>query len=441
MTTAQIPLTPPQRDMIMMERLRPGSTNITFGIAVPDVSLSEIEAAVATIVARHDVLRMKLVRGTSEVTISEDRHAEIVVSDDARDVAELARKSIALDADEPNLRVVVDDSARSTRLQVSIPHSMTDGCTTILLYEELQRLFHEPSQRGGAEPPAAAGFSAFAAELCEMYDNPSTSVLEFWEEQLGGLEPLAKKLFLEQPDPGYVDIPIGPPQTLRRIQQRLEVTESVALISLFALGLGSMLDGQPVACRTAFVGRRSRQQMEVVGPFFELPVLMLDAMTSDFVERRIQASVLQLLVAPQPRDVLVKRLSRSVRGALSRQVCIFQDNRHFFSGKHRQVFAADNRRLYRGEYEPGSRGDELAFVPVDDVKLLGVDYPVRGEVISSEDDQLIYLRVLTSTIDRQRVLDAAVAIEDRLNDLASIERPRRGRRSTSRAGSRPSSDP
>jgi hypothetical protein len=406
------------KDMDMMERVRPGSSNINLRRTIPHVGLSEIKAAASALVARHDAMRLRIDREASKATIADDCDPEVVVAEGPEDVEQHTRRPIAADADTPNLRVVVNKHAPSGRtMTLVVPHAFADAHSFALVYEELQGLLTDPSE---ADRPASVGFSDFAAKLCELHDAPSASTLEFWKGQLGSLEPVPKGLLSAERDPGYVDIVVGSKETISAIRQRLKLTEFVLLISLFAHGLQHIFDGQDVPCRLAFLGRRSRPQMAAFGCFAEYPLLKFGAAEANLADGSLQASILRLLTAPQPRQPLQAELPPRARLGLRRPIAVFQDAfqdaRHYFSHEELQVFWDDNPHLCMGELPPPA--GELEFVSTDSVALLGFEYPVRGEVIHDRSDGLVYLRIMTSNVDRQRTLGAASAVQRRVSEIA-----------------------
>lgn len=406
------------RDMDAMERLRPGSSNINLIRTVPDVSLSEIEATARAVVARHDALRLRLDREASEATISADCDPEVVVADSHDQVEQHMRTPIDADADSPNLRVVVDKHASSGQtVRLVVPHAFTDAHSFALVYDELLELLTDPSTANGSAP---AGFSAFAARLCALHDAPRPSTLEFWKERLGGLEPVPRDLLSGERDPGYVDVVVGSKSLIAAIRQRLEATEFTLLLSLFAVALQHIFDGQDVPCRLAFLGRRSQEQMAAFGCFAEYPLLKLGAAEARLADGSLQASVRHLLTAPQPREPLQAELGPRARLGLRRPIAVFQDAfqdaRHYFSPDGLESFWDDNPHLCMGQFPPPSEGTE--FMPVESVGLLGMEYPVRGEVLHDRRDGLVYLRIMTSTIDRQCTLAAASAVQQRVAEIA-----------------------
>jgi hypothetical protein len=414
MTTERIPLTPPQKDMFMMERMRPGSTNITMRVLTPSSALADIERAGRGIVMRHDVLRLQVIRATSEMTVADGCEPEVVVARDPKEVAEHANRPIAMEATTPNVRMILDESpGRDRCVRVVVPHAFTDGRSSGLLHAELHRSLRD-SPSGTDEP--VAGFSEFARRIHAAYEAPDDAVVGFWEEHLRDAEALPKEHVSQPRDPGYVDIPLGTPDGLARIQRQVKATEFVVLLSLFAHGVQQAFEMPSVPCRTVFLGRRSRETMGVVGPFAELPLLRLDV-TGGPVDRGLQAAVVHLFKATQPRRPLVERFTQRAREA-TRRACFFRDNRNLFVGENRTDFLAENHHLLEDDLPArASAGRDLEFVPADDVALFGVEHPWRGEVIHRADDGRSYLRLLTAQVDRRRVLRAAAAIQHRFAEL------------------------
>lgn len=414
MEPKRVTLTPPQKDMILLERHRPGSTNVKLTVDAPGVSLAQVEKATRDLVARHDVLRSRVIRASSEVEVSQDCSPELLVATNSEELVENLNREIRTDLTSPNLRVVLEENDQ--RVHLVVPHAFVDGVSISILHTQLHASFDDELGRSKSD----FGFSDYADAIRRSYDEPASSVIDFWGEHLDGVAVVTKD-DVEQPrDAGYVDIPLGNPSELTAVQRKLKTSSFALMLSLFAHGLQRSFNLSNIPCRTVFIGRRSRPEMGVVGPFAELPLLRLDA-GEEPIDRTIPRAIRRLFLDLQPRKPLLDRLAPSSRHA-TRRFFFFRDTRRLQFDEDSRLFHAENPHLFQAELLGGNStqrsalGGELIFSRVNDVSLFGAEYPVRGETLQRADG-VIVLRLLAAQVAPARLLEAASAVLFRFSEM------------------------
>ena len=322
-TGAAPALSPAQHRMWFVERLAPGTTAHNIAIAERlrgPLDVAALQAALTAVVARHDVLRWRLVArsGVPEVVVAPPAEVPLPIDevDDLSDLLEREARAPFDLAAGPLLRArLVRLGPDEHVLLLTIHHLVFDGWSQDVLYQDLAEAYGS-----GPLEPLAVGFADHVAWLREKTARDGARHLAWWTDHLAGV-PTVLDLPRDTPRPPVQtfagesrDVESGAELAGRveALAERVGTTPSAVLLAAFGLLLRRLTGQTDLVVGTPFADRRHRAFEPVVG--LCLQILPLRLTTSDdggFAEhvRRAQHEVLQAIEhCDAPLDRVVEAL-------------------------------------------------------------------------------------------------------------------------------------
>jgi amino acid adenylation domain-containing protein len=271
---AERPMSFGQRRIAIAEQLEPGLPvyHAPLSIRFDGPRAQQLDAmarAVNLLAQRHQPLRMRLRidDGPPSLRIADPAEVPVPIidlrgrSDDeqAFEIKREARRRFDLTGG-PLMRAAIFRLAEQhTRLVITMHHAITDGWSSRVLIDELERLMD-----GQSLPPLPIAYGDFAAwERAWLEEGPAAARLSgYWSRQLSGVQPLA--LPTDRPVPesrlrcgGREPLTIGadPARALRALCAAERCTPYTALLSLFQMllarhcGQSDIAVGAPLAIR------------------------------------------------------------------------------------------------------------------------------------------------------------------------------------------------
>ncbi|GAA4897699.1 amino acid adenylation domain-containing protein [Stackebrandtia albiflava] len=307
-----LPLSFAQQRLWFLDQLYPGGAEylVPFAMRVSgDLDVAALEAAVSTIVARHEVLRTRFVadehgrpaqvidppaRVTAEFTdLSAEpdgrRRAEQVIADRARTGFDLAG--------EPPLRLSVVRVSDGEHLVLLVMHHIvSDGWSVGVLATELEAAYRAVSSGDEAGLPALpVQYADFAAwQRDHLTGDLLDRQLSYWTERLAGLEPL--ELPTDRPRPAErsgdgdtVDFTLPEETTtaLRDLASRHDASLFMTTLAVFQVLLSRYTRQTDIAVGTPIAGRNHTDIENLVGFFVNTLVMRTDLTDDPTVEQLV----------------------------------------------------------------------------------------------------------------------------------------------------------
>ncbi|MFD3658949.1 condensation domain-containing protein, partial [Streptomyces sp. NPDC058620] len=296
-----LPLSFGQQRLWFLDQLDPGSSEYNLSTSVGwdgDVDVSALRAALGGVVARHEVLRTRLVadaEGVAHQVIDEPAPFELRVVEmpAGADAAVAVRAVVAADAQlpfdlarGPLLRAtLIKVAAHEHVLALSMHHVVSDEWSGRILRRELAALY-EAFRAGEADPlpPLEVQYADFAVwQRAWLTGDVLDSQLTYWRDQLVGVPTL--ELPTDRPRPavrstegGFVDFRVSAQtaQRLRAISREGGATMSMTLLAAFNVLLGRYAGTDDVVVGTPVANRNRAETEGLIGFFVNTLVMRTD---------------------------------------------------------------------------------------------------------------------------------------------------------------------
>ncbi|MFJ6574318.1 condensation domain-containing protein, partial [Streptomyces sp. NPDC091292] len=296
-----LPLSFAQQRLWFLDQLEPGSTEYNMSTRLRltgDVDLAALGAALDAIVARHEVLRTRLVAGEDGVAyqvIDPPAPTPLPLLDLSGSVNPhtVANDMFAKDtltpfdlANGPLMRAMLVRVAPDEHvLSLVIHHVVFDERSDRVLQRELSALYEafragEPSPL----PPLAFQYADVVAWQRQwLTGDVLDGQLDYWRRTLAGVPTL--ELPTDRPRPavrsteGAVSrfiIPAGTAQALRALSQEHGTTMFMTLLAAFNVLLGRYADSDDVVVGTPVANRNRAEAEDLIGFFVNTLVLRTD---------------------------------------------------------------------------------------------------------------------------------------------------------------------
>ncbi|MFC9249726.1 amino acid adenylation domain-containing protein, partial [Streptomyces sp. NPDC057136] len=296
-----LPLSFGQQRLWFLDQLEPGSSEYNLSTSVRwdgDLDVAALRAALGGVVARHEVLRTRLVAGADGVAhqvIDEPAPFDLPVVDVPAGVDPVVavRAVVAADAQVPFdlargplLRAtLIKVAVHEHVLALSMHHVVSDEWSGRILRRELAALY-EAFRTGEADPlsPLEVQYADFAVWQREwLTGDVLDSQLTYWRDQLGGVPTL--ELPTDRPRPavrstegGFVDFRVSAQtaQRLRAISREGGATMSMTLLAAFNVLLGRYAGSDDVVVGTPVANRNRAETEGLIGFFVNTLVMRTD---------------------------------------------------------------------------------------------------------------------------------------------------------------------
>ncbi|MGW6567236.1 condensation domain-containing protein [Streptomyces sp. NPDC054975] len=226
MNGRHLPLSPAQRRLWALGRLRPGDPFFTIPFAVTvegPLDVAALGRALDALVARHDALRVRIVRGPDGEPVQEigappalDLDRVEVTEEEAAATAEaFAATPFDLDGG-PLLRTrLLRLGPERHQLLVGVHHIVFDGASLELFTSELTALYGAFARsQEDPLPPRAVGYGEFLARRAAEDEQARAERLAYWTKRLAGA-------------PDLIELPLAGPRTARAGHQGGRVTAHI----------------------------------------------------------------------------------------------------------------------------------------------------------------------------------------------------------------------
>ncbi|MEU9191158.1 amino acid adenylation domain-containing protein [Streptomyces sp. NPDC048484] len=339
-----LPLSFAQQRLWFLDQLEPGSAEYNLPVPMPwhgDLHVGTLTAALTGVVARHEVLRTRLVTGPdgearqvidppsafplAVIDVSRTAHpralAERLVAEDAATPFDLARGPLVRGC---LIRLAADEHV----LALSMHHVVSDEWSGRILRRELSALY---AAFGAGEPdplpPLELQYADFAVWQRDwLTGDVLEAQLGYWQDRLAGAPML--ELPTDRPRPpvrsteGAVtgfSVPTESMARLRAVARAGGASVFMTLLAAFDVLLGRYCGTDDVVVGTPVAGRTRAETEDVIGFFVNTLVLRTDLSgdpTFDELVRRVRETVLsahahQDLPFEQLVDALVTERDRS----------------------------------------------------------------------------------------------------------------------------------
>jgi amino acid adenylation domain-containing protein len=296
-----LPLSFAQQRLWFLDQLEPGSAEYTIPMPVRldgELDAAALGAALSGVVARHEVLRTRLVTdpdGVARQVIDPPFRFPLAVTDVSGepDPEAVVRALIAADAATPfNLAagpliraVLVQVAADDHVLVLAMHHVVSDEWSAAILRRELLVLY-EASRHGEPDrlPPLAVQYADYAVwQRAWLVGEVLDGQLAYWRDQLAGVPVL--ELPVDRPRPpvrsttGAVArfvIPAEVADRLRAVARDGAATMFMALFAVYAVLLGRYCDTEDVVAGTPVANRSRAETEKLIGFFANTLVLRAD---------------------------------------------------------------------------------------------------------------------------------------------------------------------
>jgi len=299
----RIPLSLPQQRVWFLNRYSPESSayNIAFVIRIDgDPDIAALRAAMADLIARHEVLRTVFPEdrsGAYQLVLDAHRCVPVlepVATDDegaALALQALAQRGFDLSREIPVRMTLLRTGPERFALGIVLHHIAADGWSLIPLTRDLALAYTARSE--GAAPDWAplpvqyADFSLWQRDCLGDQDDPdsvATAQLRFWDDTLAGL-PEGLPLPYDRPRPEHpaqragsvhFTVPDGVQQRLDELARTQGVSVFMVLRSALAVLLRVITGGRDIVVGTPVAGRTDTQLDELVGMFVNTLALRSD---------------------------------------------------------------------------------------------------------------------------------------------------------------------
>ncbi|MFJ9381890.1 amino acid adenylation domain-containing protein, partial [Streptomyces sp. NPDC101455] len=296
-----LPLSFAQQRLWFLDRLEPGSSEYNLPLPIRwdgDLRVDVLVAALGGVVARHEVLRTRLVEGEDGVAYQVmDPPAPFVlpVVDVSRDADPLsvAERLIAQDASMPFdlaagplvRAVLIRLAADEHVLALSVHHAVFDEWSDHIFQRELSALY-EAFRAGEPDPlpPLSVQYADFAVWQREWLDGEVLEAqLDYWRAQLAGAPIL--EMPTDRPRPAVrssagavAGFAVSPETTevLRRLSRECGVSMFMTLLAAFDVLLGRYVGSEDVVVGTPVANRNRAETEDLIGFFVNTLVMRAD---------------------------------------------------------------------------------------------------------------------------------------------------------------------
>ncbi|MFJ1551977.1 amino acid adenylation domain-containing protein, partial [Streptomyces sp. NPDC088246] len=296
-----LPLSFGQQRLWFLDQLEPGSSEYNLSTSVRwdvDVDVAALRAALGGVVARHEVLRTRLVadaEGVAHQVIDEPAPFELRVVEvpTGADPVVAVRGVVAADAQVPFdlargplLRAtLIRVAAQEHVLALSMHHVVSDEWSGRILRRELVALY-EAFRAGDPDPlpPLEIQYADFAVWQRQwLTGDVLDTQLAYWRDRLSGIPTL--ELPTDRPRPpvrstkgGFVDFRVSAQtaQRLRVISREGGATMSMTLLAAFNVLLGRYAGTDDVVVGTPVANRNRAETESLIGFFVNTLVMRTD---------------------------------------------------------------------------------------------------------------------------------------------------------------------
>ncbi|MFD6293001.1 amino acid adenylation domain-containing protein, partial [Streptomyces sp. NPDC060205] len=296
-----LPLSFGQQRLWFLDQLEPGSSEYNLATSVrwdDDIDVAALRAALGGVVARHEVLRTRLVAdadGVAHQVIDEPAPFDlrIVEVSAGADPVAAVRAVVASDArvpfdlaQGPLLRAtLVRVAAQEHVLALSMHHVVSDEWSGRVLRRELVALY-EAFRAGEPDPlpPLAVQYADFAVWQRQWLSGDVLDAqLGYWRDRLGGLSTLELPTDRPRPairstDGGFAEfrVPAQTAQRLRAFSREAGATMSMTLLAAFNVLLGRYAGTDDVVVGTPIANRNRAETENLIGFFVNTLVMRTD---------------------------------------------------------------------------------------------------------------------------------------------------------------------
>ncbi|MFD4561725.1 amino acid adenylation domain-containing protein, partial [Streptomyces sp. NPDC058469] len=296
-----LPLSFAQQRLWFLDRLEPGSAEYNLPLPIRwdgDLEVDVLVAALGGVVARHEVLRTRLVEGQDGVAYQViDPPAPFAlpvvdVSGDA-DPLSVAERLIAQDASTPFdlavgplvRAVLIRLAADEHVLALSVHHAVFDEWSDHIFQRELAALY-EAFRDGGPDPlaPLPVQYADFAVWQREwLTGDVLDAQLDYWRAQLAGAPTL--ELPTDRPRPAVrssagavAGFAVSPEtaEALRALSRECGVSMFMTLLAAFDVLLGRYAGSEDVVVGTPVANRNRAETEDLIGFFVNTLVMRAD---------------------------------------------------------------------------------------------------------------------------------------------------------------------
>ncbi len=256
-----LPVLVRQRGFAVLERLRPGSTNVGATLTLPaTTTATDLADLAAVLVERHDALRMK-VSGVAGVEVRDPGALDRGPVEEVADPADLVRRGTGLlYGGGPNLGLLWAGGPDGVEVRVEIPHFVTDAWSQGIVVRDLVEL------AGAGDLAPSAGFSGCVPAIAAREEVATRAPdLGYWQRQLD--RPAQRPLPPERLDDGGAGI-----VTVRLPARPTPVEHSpfTAALERLAMAARALVGWEGLTVSVPVAGRWRRDQDDVVGLFTEV---------------------------------------------------------------------------------------------------------------------------------------------------------------------------
>jgi amino acid adenylation domain-containing protein len=413
-SSGRLPMSHAQRRLYFLQRLRPDSPayNVVEAVRVRGrLDLAALRAALAAVVARHEVLRTTCAHDDGEpMLVLHDPEAvqarlTIELVDPSQDgapaslarvralFARLAERPFELEREFP-LRVTLARLADDDHALLFVGHHVaSDAWSCRLLVEEFFRAYAAAAGGAAGDPdPPAIQYADFAAwQQAQLNGGEMRAHLAYWRQRLAGMPPVLE-LPLERPRPSprsdhgaelHLDLDGELRRRLHAAARDAAVTPFALLLTAFGYVLHRHCDTEDVVVGTPVSGRDRVEVERLLGCFINTVVLRLD-----------------LGPAPRRRD-LVRRVWERTLEDLEHQRLPFEHlvaelnpERDLSVGQLVQVLVN-----YYPATEPGAPVPGLDLQPIE-VDRARAKFDLTCTVVDAADGLRVTLNYATDLLDR-----------------------------------------
>ncbi len=289
-----LPVSFQQNQMWFLDQMNPGNTEwvTPMGVRLPGhLSAETVQAALATLVARHEVLRTRyLAKGGEPWQVIDEpgpvslRVADATLTSEQLDALIRAEFEQGFDlARGPVWRaLLVPGLAAGHMLMLAVHHIASDGWSSAVFADDIRELCDAIAD--GREPdlrPVPVQYADYAvwqrASLTEQVIAPH---LDFWERELRGMAPL--ELPADRPRPAVRDsrgatvtfaIPDDTANGIAKLSKEHGATTFMAYLTVFAALLADWSGQWDVAIGAPVAGRTRPEIGGLIGAFLNMLVL------------------------------------------------------------------------------------------------------------------------------------------------------------------------